>query len=86
MFNLKVVGLVGMFLTALTFSSVVDTYSTISAVVTNVNGDEITAVDKVGYEWIFFGDEVSVGKNITLVFDNNHTLNRLDDIVVDFKM
>ena len=74
------------FAVTLVGSSLIDTYYTINGTVNHVNENEVVAVDSVGYEWVFYGDEVKQGDTIKMIFDSNHTNSRLDDIVVDFKV
>lgn len=68
------------------FSSYSDAHYCINAEVVAVEQDEIVAVDATGQEWVFFGDEVKVNDTIKLTFENNHTLDRQDDKVVNFKV
>lgn len=61
------------------------TYS-MSCVVINVNRDVVKVEDKAGYVWEFKGDGFSIGDEVKVVFDTNHTdSNRFDDKIKDVK-
>lgn len=49
--------------------------------VTEVHGDEIVAIDQMGNEWVFFGDEVKVGDNLILRMHDKGTSSITDDEV-----
>lgn len=53
------------------------------AIITEVNGYEITAVDTSGEEWAFLADELHEGQAVTLVIDGCNTATLEDDRVID---
>ena len=70
-----VVGLMGM----------IETTYTRDVVVTDVDCIEIIVEDKQGHCWSFIGDEYTVGQEITVVMNDNHTSIITDDRIVDVK-
>lgn len=57
----------------------IETHYDKEATVVEINGDEITAVDKFDHEWVFVGDGFEEGDNITLKMYNGHTDNIMSD-------
>ena len=70
-----VVGLMGM----------IETTYTRDVVVTDVDCIEIIVEDKQGHCWSFIGDDYTVGQEITVVMNDNHTSIITDDRIVDVK-
>jgi hypothetical protein len=54
-------------------------------VVTKVDCIEVTVQDKQGHHWSFYGDDYTVGQEITVVMNDNHTSIITDDRIVDVK-
>ena len=59
-------------------------YTLTDAVVIEISGDSVLAVDGNGNCWEFFADGLTLGDNITLVMDNYHTENVIDDSVINY--
>ena len=59
-------------------------YTLTDAVVSEISGDSVLAVDGNGNCWEFFADGLTLGDNITLVMDNYHTENVIDDSVINY--
>lgn len=53
------------------------------AVVTEVNGEEITVVDRSGESWVFYGTEFRPESAHFLVFDTKGTPGILDDEIIN---
>ena len=70
-----VIGIVGM----------IETTYTRDVVVTKVDCIEVTVQDKQGHHWSFYGDDYTVGQEITVVMNDNHTSIITDDRIVDVK-
>lgn len=72
---ITVIGLVGM----------IETTYTRDVVVTKVDCIEVTVQDKQGHHWSFYGDDYTVGQEITVVMNDQHTSSIYDDTIVDVK-
>ena len=59
-------------------------YTLTDAVVIEISGDNVLAVDCNGNCWEFFADGLTLGDNITLVMNNHHTANVIDDSVINY--
>ena len=59
-------------------------YTLTDAVVVEISGDRVLVVDGTGNCWEFFADGLALGDNITLVMNNHHTANIIDDGVVNY--
>ena len=59
-------------------------YTLTDAVVVEISGDSVLAVDGNGNCWEFFADGLTLGDNITLVMNNHHTANVIDDSVINY--
>ena len=70
-----VVGLMGM----------IESTYTRDVVETKVDCIEVTVQDKQGHHWSFYGDDYTVGQEITVVMNDNHTSIITDDRIVDVK-
>ena len=70
-----VVGLMGM----------IESTYTRDVVVTKVDCIEVTVQDKQGHHWSFYGDDYTVGQEITVVMNDNHTSIITDDKIIDVK-
>ena len=56
------------------------------AIVTDVDCIEVTAKDNSGHYWSFYGDNYSIGDELTLeMYDNNTPNNIYDDVVKGIK-
>ena len=54
-------------------------------VVTDVDCIEVTVEDRQGHHWSFYGDDYTVGQEITVVMNDQHTSSIYDDTIVDVK-
>lgn len=54
-------------------------------VVTKVDCIEVTVQDKQGHHWSFYGDDYTVGQEIIVVMNDNHTSIITDDRIVGVK-
>ena len=70
-----VIGLMGM----------IESTYTRDVVVTKVDCIEVTVQDKQGHHWSFYGDDYTVGQEITVVMNDQHTSSIYDDTIVDVK-
>ena len=70
-----VVGLMGM----------IESTYTRDVVVIKVDCIEVTVQDKQGHHWSFYGDDYTVGQEITVVMNDNHTSIITDDRIADVK-
>ena len=61
-----------------------NSYSLTDAVVVEISGDRVLVVDGNGNCWEFFADGLTLGDNITLVMNNHHTTNIIDDSVINY--
>lgn len=59
-------------------------YTLTDAVVIEISDDSVLAVDGNGNCWEFFADGLTLGDNITLVMNNYHTENVLDNSVINY--
>ena len=59
-------------------------YTLTDAVVIEISGDSVLAVDSNGNCWEFFADGLTLGDNITLVMNNHYTANVIDDSVINY--
>ena len=59
-------------------------YTLTDSVVVEISGDSVLAVDGNGNCWRFFADGLTLGDNITLVMNNHHTANVIDDSVINY--
>ena len=59
-------------------------YTLTDAVVIEISDDSVLAVDGNGNCWEFFADGLTLGDNITLVMNNHHTTNVIDDSVINY--
>ena len=59
-------------------------YTLTDAVVVEISDDSVLAVDGNGNCWEFFADGLTLGDNITLVMNNYHTANVIDDSVINY--
>ena len=59
-------------------------YTLTDSVVIEISGDSVLAVDSNGNCWEFFADGLTLGDNITLVMNNHHTANVIDDSVINY--
>lgn len=66
--------------------SLIETTYTMKAHVIDVKGTKVLAIDDTGEPWEFYTDEISVNDNIKLIFDDNHTNNRRDDVIKNYKI
>lgn len=62
-----------------------ETTYTRDVVVTDVDCIEVTVEDRQGHHWSFYGDDYTVGQEITVVMNDNHTSIITDDRIVDVK-
>ena len=70
-----VIGLIG---------TIESTY-TRDVVVTKVDCVEVTVQDKQGHLWSFYGDDYTVGQEIIVVMNDQHTSSIYDDTIVKVK-
>lgn len=65
-----------------------DTHYTMGGTVIEVGeNNEVTVEDTAGYVWDIYADNVIVGDNIKMTYDNKGTINvREDDVVIDIKV
>ena len=59
-------------------------YTLTDAVVIEISGDSVLAVDNNGNCWGFYADGLTLGDNITLVMNNHHTANVIDDNIINY--
>ena len=59
-------------------------YTLTDAVVVETSGGRVLVVDGNGNCWEFFADGLTLGDNITLVMNNHHTENIIDDSVINY--
>ena len=59
-------------------------YTLTDAVVIEISDDNVLAVDGNGNCWEFFADGLTLGDNITLMMNNHHTENVIDDSVINY--
>ena len=59
-------------------------YTLTDAVVIEISDDSVLAVDSNGNCWEFFADGLTLRDNITLVMNNYHTENVLDNSVINY--
>lgn len=59
-------------------------YTLTDAVVIEISGDNVLAVDGNGNCWEFFADGLTLDDNITLVMNNHNTANVIDDSVINY--
>ena len=59
-------------------------YTLTDAVVAEISGDRVLVVDGNGNCWEFFADGLTLGDNITLMMNNHHTENIIDDSVINY--
>lgn len=83
----KIVGLgIGVIFTALlTVCSLIETRYTREAVVVSCCADAVVVQCETGHEWGFIGTGYELGEKVTLVMDNNHTINVEDDRIIKVK-
>ena len=83
----KIVGLgIGVIFTALlTVCSLIETRYTREAVVVSYRADAVVVQCETGHEWGFIGTGYELGEKVTLVMDNNHTMNVEDDRIIKVK-
>ena len=61
-----------------------NSYTLTDAVVVEISDDSVLAVDSNGNCWEFFADGLTLGDNITLVMNNYHTANVIDDSIINY--
>lgn len=74
------------FLTGFSFCASTESIYKREATITFVDREEreIEAVDLSGNFWSFYGTGFEVGEEVTLIMDDNHTINVItDDIIKD---
>jgi hypothetical protein len=83
----KIVGLgIGIIFTALlTVCSLIETRYTRKAVVVSYRADAVVVQCETGHEWGFIGTGYELGEKVTLVMDNNHTIDVEDDRIIKVK-
>jgi hypothetical protein len=54
-------------------------------IVTKVDCIEVTVQDKQGHHWSFYGDDYTVGQEITVVMNDQHTSSIYDDTIINVK-
>ena len=83
----KIVGLgIGIIFTALlTVCSLIETRYTREAVVVSYRADAVVVQCETGHEWGFIGTGYELGEKVTLVMDNNHTIDVEDDRIIKVK-
>ena len=59
-------------------------YTLTDAVVIEISDDSVLAVDGNGNCWGFYADGLTLGDNITLVMNNHHTANVIDDSIINY--
>ena len=59
-------------------------YTLTDAVVVDISDDSVLAIDGNGNCWEFFADGLTLDDNITLVMNNHHTANVIDDSVINY--
>ena len=59
-------------------------YTLTEAVVVEISGDSVLVVDGNGNRWGFYADGLTLGDNITLVMNNHHTANVIDDSIINY--
>ena len=59
-------------------------YTLTDAVVVEISGDRVLVVDGNSDCWEFFADGLTLGDNITLVMNNHHTANVIDDSIINY--
>ena len=59
-------------------------YTLTDAVVIEISDDNVLAVDGNGNCWGFYADGLTLGDNITLVVNNHHTANVIDDSIINY--
>ena len=59
-------------------------YTLTDAVVVEISDNSMLAVDGNGNCWEFFADGLTLGDNITLVMNNHHTANIIDDSIINY--
>ena len=72
---ITIIGLMGM----------IESTYTRDVIVTDVDCIEVTVEDRQGHRWSFFGDNYTVGQEITVVMNTNNTDSITDDKIVDVK-
>lgn len=77
--------MVGCAIASLCFASNVESQYRMQAVVEDVNGDDVIVTDETGESWLFQADEIKEGDEIIIIFDEGHTTDRSDDLIVDYE-
>lgn len=70
-----VIGLMGM----------IESTYTREVTVVEVDCIEVTVEDRQGHHWSFYGDDYTVGQEIVVVMNDQHTSSIYDDTIVDVK-
>ncbi len=65
--------------------SMIDTRYTRDAVVVDYRADAVVVQCDTGHEWGFIGEGYEIGEEVTLVMNNNHTMNVEDDKIIRVK-
>ena len=61
-----------------------NSYTLTDAVVVEISGDRVLVVDDNGNCWEFFAYGLTLDDNITLMMNNHHTENIIDDSVINY--
>lgn len=83
-----VIASVAAFLAGFSFCASTESIYKREATITFVDREEreIEAVDLLGNFWSFYGTGFEVGEEVTLIMDDNHTINVItDDIIKDVR-
>lgn len=77
--------MVSAFVSVLFFASNVESYYYMSAEVVYVKNGYAEVVDECGEKWGLWADDLQENELIKIKFDENHTTDRSDDLIVDYK-
>ena len=69
----------------LAFASNVENYYKIDAEVVSSKDGYITVIDETNEVWSLYAEGLQEKDTISIKFDENHTTNRIDDIIVDYE-
>ena len=82
---IKKIVLVVLIVVAIGLVGMAESTYTRDVVVIKVDCSEVTVQDKQGHQWSFCGDDYTVGQEIIVVMNDQHTSSINDDIIIDVK-
>ena len=82
---IKKIALVVIAIVVIGLMGTIESTYTRDVTVTKVDCIKVTVQDKQGHYWSFYGDDYTVGQEITVVMNDQHTSFIYDDTIINVK-